>query len=540
MSLTATSPRSSIAYEPVWAIGTGNTATAEQAQEACALIRGLLAKRDEDAAAAVRILYGGSVKPANAEELLSQPDIDGALVGGASLEPDDFAAIVRRPDAVTRGGLMLPAGPERHPVPGLALVILDGWGIAPPGPGNAIELADTPVFDELWETYPRTQLTAGGESVGLPAGQMGNSEVGHLNLGAGAIVKQDLARINGAIADGSFFDNEALVSACQRARHRRAGGSICSAWSQTAACTPAGSTSRHASSWRARRASPRLSSTPSPTAATRRPTAAAAYVAELERWLRQTGRVGTIGGRRYGMDRDNRWERIKLAYDAIAHGEGQRAASADEALASSYETDPRGDEFVLPTVIGDYSGIQEGDVAIFINFRPDRARQMTRALAEEGFDEFPRSGTPTIDLTTMTEYRKGWPYPVAFPEQRPATTLAEVIAVAGGHQLHVAETEKYAHVTYFFNGGREDEWEGEERHLVDSPRDVDTYDEKPQMSAEAAASAVREPLGGRGLSLRDHQLRQPRHGRPHGRDPGGRGGGGSGRQVPRRGDPRGP
>ena len=202
-----------------------------------------------------------------------------------------------------------------------------------------------------------------------------------------------------------------------------------------------------------------------------------------------------MSGRRYAMDRDNRWERVKLAYDAIAHGEGLRAPSADEALASSYETDPRGDEFVRPTVIGDYSGIEEGDVAIFINFRPDRAREMTRALAEEDFDEFPRSGTPVVDLTTMTEYRKGWPYPVAFPEQRPATTLAEVISEAGGHQLHVAETEKYAHVTYFFNGGREDEWEGEERHLVDSPRDVDTYDEKPQMSAEGAAE--RSPPTGR-------------------------------------------
>ena len=383
--------------------------------------------------------------------------------------------------------MTLPAGPERHPVPGVALVILDGWGIAPPGPGNAVEQADTPVFDELWEAYPHTQLTAGGESVGLPEGQMGNSEVGHLNLGAGSIVKQDLARINGAIADGSFFDNEALVAACRRAAESPSGrlhllglvsdGGVHSGWEHLEACIELAS----------QEGVPDVVFHAFTDGRDTAPDGGRAYVTELERWLRHAGRVGTIGGRRYGMDRDNRWERVKLAYDAIAHGEGQRAASADEALASSYESDPRGDEFILPTVIGDYSGVEEGDVALFINFRPDRARQMTRALAEEGFDEFPRSGSPAIDLTTMTEYRKGWPYPVAFPEQRPATTLAKVIAEAGGHQLHVAETEKYAHVTYFFNGGREDEWEGEERRLVDSPREVDTYDEKPQMSAEGAA-----------------------------------------------------
>ena len=372
-------------------------------------------------------------------------------------------------------------------MPGVALVILDGWGIAPPGPGNAVEQAETPVFDELWEAYPHTQLTAGGESVGLPEGQMGNSEVGHLNLGAGAVVRQDLARINAAIADGSFFDNEALVSACHRAAaspSRRlhllglvSDGGVHSGWEHLEACIELAS----------QEGVPEIVFHAFTDGRDTPPDGGRSYLAELERWLRHAGRVGTVSGRRYAMDRDNRWERIKLAYDAIGHGKGQRAASSDEALVHSYESDPRGDEFVRPTVIGDYSGIEDGDVAIFINFRPDRARQMTRALAEEGFDEFPRSGTPVVDLTTMTEYRKGWPYPVAFPEQRPATTLAEVIAESGGHQLHVAETEKYAHVTYFFNGGREEEWEGEERHLVDSPRDVDTYDEKPQMSAEGAA-----------------------------------------------------
>jgi 2,3-bisphosphoglycerate-independent phosphoglycerate mutase len=186
------------------------------------------------------------------------------------------------------------------------------------------------------------------------------------------------------------------------------------------------------------------------------------------------------------MDRDTRWERVKLAYDAIVHAEGLRAASSEEAIAASYERGET-DEFVKPTVIGDYDGVAEGDVGIFVNFRPDRAREMTRALAEPGFEEFARAGGPILDLTTMTSYRKGWSYAVAFPEARPKTTLAETISESGGRQLHVAETEKYAHVTYFFNGGREHEWEGEERHLVDSPRDVPTYDHKPEMSARAAA-----------------------------------------------------
>jgi 2,3-bisphosphoglycerate-independent phosphoglycerate mutase len=374
------------------------------------------------------------------------------------------------------------------PVPSLALVILDGWGLAPPGPGNAISQAQTPVFDRLWKQYPHTELSAQGRDVGLPDGQMGNSEVGHLNLGAGAIVKQDLARIDDAIADGSFFENEALLAACERARRSPRGrlhllglvsdGGVHSGWEHIEAtielATQEGVLDVVFHAFTDGRDT--------------LPHGGRAYLAELERWLRQAGRVATVSGRYYAMDRDTRWERIKLAYDAIVHARGQHAANSGEAIEGSYahgETD----EFVKPTVIGEYDGAAEGDVAIFINFRPDRARELTRALAEPDLDEFPRSGGPLLDLTTMTEYRKGWPYPVAFPEARPETTLAEVIAKVGGRQLHVAETEKYAHVTYFFNGGREQEWEGEERCLVDSPRDVPTYDHKPEMSARAAADA---------------------------------------------------
>ncbi len=371
-------------------------------------------------------------------------------------------------------------------VPSLALVILDGWGLAEPGPGNAISLARTPVFDRLWERYPHTQLSAQGRDVGLPDGQMGNSEVGHLNLGAGAVVKQDLARIDDAIADGSFFEDEALLAACERARNGPRGrlhllglvsdGGVHSGWEHIEACIELAS----------QEGVPDVVFHAFTDGRDTLPHGGRAYLAELERWLRQAGRVATVSGRYYAMDRDTRWERTKLAYDAIVHARGLHAASAAEAIEAAYE---RGDtdEFVVPTVIGDYDGAAAGDVGIFVNFRPDRARQLTRALAEPGFDEFPRAGGATLDLTTMTCYRKGWPYSVAFPEERPQTTLAETIANAGGRQLHVAETEKYAHVTYFFNGGREQEIEGEERCLVESPRDVPTYDHKPEMSARAAA-----------------------------------------------------
>jgi 2,3-bisphosphoglycerate-independent phosphoglycerate mutase len=373
-----------------------------------------------------------------------------------------------------------------EPVPSLALIILDGWGLAEPGPGNAISLAETPVFDRLWSEYPHTRLSAQGPDVGLPEGQMGNSEVGHLNLGAGAIVKQDLARIDDAVADGNFFDNEVLLAACERARRSPRGrlhllglvsdGGVHSGWEHIEAAIELAS----------QEGVPDVVFHAFTDGRDTLPHDGKGYLEELERWLRAAGRVATVSGRYYAMDRDTRWERTKLAYDAIVHARGLHAPSAAAAIAESYEREET-DEFVKPTVIGDYDGAEAGDVAFFINFRPDRARQMSRALADPEFDEFPRSAPP-LELTTMTEYRKGWPYPVAFPEQRPQTTLAETIAAGGGNQLHAAETEKYAHVTYFFNGGKEQEVEGEERALVESPRDVPTYDHKPEMSAEGAAA----------------------------------------------------
>ncbi len=387
--------------------------------------------------------------------------------------------------------MALPELPDGFPVGSLALVILDGWGIAEPGPGNAISLAETPTFDALWTGCPHTTLSASGRDVGLPEGQMGNSEVGHLNLGAGSVVKQDLARIDDAVADGSFFDNEVLRAACERAVESPRGrlhliglvsdGGVHSGWEHIEAMIELA----------AREGVPDVVLHALTDGRDTSPSGGPAYLEQVSRWLQSAGRFGTVGGRYYGMDRDHRWERTKLAYDAIVHAQGPHADDAVAAVRDSHEAGET-DEFVKPTVIGDYDGVADGDVIITFNFRPDRMRQIVETLGDPDFDAFDRGDSGPFDVTTMTEYRSGWPYPVAFPPREPATTMAATISAAGGAQLHVAETEKYAHVTYFFNGGREAEWQGEERQLVDSPRDVPTYDYKPEMSANAAADAFCE------------------------------------------------
>jgi 2,3-bisphosphoglycerate-independent phosphoglycerate mutase len=384
--------------------------------------------------------------------------------------------------------MTLPQGAASAPVPGLALVILDGWGLEADGPGNAISQADTPTFDELWERYPHTTLSASGRDVGLPDGQMGNSEVGHLNLGAGAVVKQDLTRLDDAVTDGTFFENEALRAACRAAKESQRGrlhlmglvsdGGVHSGWAHIEALIELA----------AREGVADLVVHAFTDGRDTLPDSAPGYISALEGWLDGRGSIGTVGGRYFAMDRDNRWDRIKLAYDAIVHAQGERGDTAAAAVEAAHARG-KTDEFIEPTVIGDYDGMTDGDAAIHFNFRPDRARELCRALGDGNFAEFDRGDAPEVALTTLTEYREGWRYPVAFPPARPETTLAEVLAERGERQLHVAETEKYAHVTYFFNGGREDEWEGEERCLVDSPRDVPTYDHKPEMSAAAAAEA---------------------------------------------------
>jgi 2,3-bisphosphoglycerate-independent phosphoglycerate mutase len=383
----------------------------------------------------------------------------------------------------------LPAGPGAPPVPAVCLVILDGWGIAPDGPGNAVSQADTPVFDELWERYKHTQLRASGRAVGLPEGQMGNSEVGHLNLGAGAVVRQDLTRIDDAIADGSLAGNAALKDAFAAARESGrlhllglvSKGGVHAGFEHLRALIELA----------AKEGVPDIVLHAFTDGRDTLPDSGAGYVEEAEGWVRDAGgRIATVGGRYYAMDRDRRWDRTKLAYDAMVHGQGAvpDAANGVEAVRAAYERGET-DEFVKPTVVGDEGRIRDGDAVLFFNFRPDRARQMTRALGEPDFSEFDRGDAPRVAFTSLTEYQEDWHYPVAFPPDRPQVTLASYLAEKGIDQLHVAETEKYAHVTYFFNGGEEHPYKGEERALVDSPRDVPTYDHKPEMSARAAADA---------------------------------------------------
>jgi 2,3-bisphosphoglycerate-independent phosphoglycerate mutase len=372
--------------------------------------------------------------------------------------------------------------------PKACLVVLDGWALAEPGPGNAVEQADTPVFDDLWARYPHSTLTTWGRAVGLPEGQMGNSEVGHLNLGAGAVVRQDLTRIDDAVEDGSFFDNEALRAACKTDRLHLlglvSGGGVHASMGHLRALLELA----------ARAGVPDVVVHAFTDGRDTNPDSGAGYLAELEGWMGETGgRIASVSGRYFAMDRDRRWDRTKRAWDAIVHGEASvpPAASGEEAVRAAYGRDET-DEFIQPSLVGDEGRIRSGDSVIFFNFRPDRARQLTRALGEDDFEDFDRGERPEILLTTLTEYQEDWDYPVAFPPERPATTIAQVIAGAGIDQLHVAETEKYAHVTYFFNGGEEDPYRGEERKLVDSPRDVPTYDKKPEMSARAAADVFVE------------------------------------------------
>jgi 2,3-bisphosphoglycerate-independent phosphoglycerate mutase len=397
--------------------------------------------------------------------------------------------------------MTIPGGAEGLPAPCACLIVLDGWGLAEAGPGNAVSLARTPVFDELWSSYPHTTLTAWGRAVGLPEGQMGNSEVGHLNLGAGSIVRQDLVRIDDAIADGTLFANPVLRAAFSAPGEDgpRGGGpprvhliglvsdgGVHSSLAHLRALIEmgrglaAGEVIVHAFT----------------DGRDTLPHAGAGYLEELGRM--PGARIGSVVGRYWAMDRDRRWERTQRAYDLLVHGRAPHsAADGLEAVKNAYERGET-DEFIEPTLVGGEARIRPGDSVICFNFRPDRMREITRALAEPGFgdggEELPgwegRGGSePVARYATFTEYEEGWPYPVAFRPDRPETTLSVVLAEAGASQLHVAETEKYPHVTYFFNGGEESPLPGERRELVPSPRDVPTYDHKPQMSAAEAAGA---------------------------------------------------
>ena len=378
----------------------------------------------------------------------------------------------------------------------IVLVIIDGFGIGDDPAADAIAAARMPVWGALLARWPHARLEASGEAVGLPAGQMGNSEVGHLNIGAGRPVLQDLPRIDAAIADGSFFERPALLEACRRAVST--GGRL----SVVGLIGPGGvhAHDRHivALAEHARREgvpSFRLHAlldgrdTP--------PKSALGFIAALERQLAAAhpdARITSVGGRYFAMDRDRRWDRTKAGYDAIVHRVGEHAATATAAVEAAYARGET-DEFVRPTVIdGVASPLGDGEPIVHANFRADRARQLTHALADRDFDDFERSspdGRPAprdLFVSTLTEYESDLPVAVAFPPEVVAC-LAGAAAQAGWHQLHVAETEKYAHVTYFLNGGREEPFPGEERVLVPSPK-VATYDDEPEMSAEGVTDAL--------------------------------------------------
>ncbi|MHB8647903.1 MAG: 2,3-bisphosphoglycerate-independent phosphoglycerate mutase [Thermomicrobiales bacterium] len=377
----------------------------------------------------------------------------------------------------------------------VVLVIMDGWGDAPAGPGNAVTLARTPTYDRLCATAARTELIPFGREVGLPDGQMGNSEVGHLNIGAGRIVYQTLTRITLAIEDGTFFRNPVLREAVRVANARHVtlhllgligpGGVHAQdqhllALLQLAKMAGVTNVAIHAF----------LDGRDTP------PESARGYLRRLEDEIATigVGRIATLSGRYYAMDRDKRWDRVQKVYDALTLGVGETARTPDEAIARSYAAGVT-DEFVPPTVIVGEDGaptgtIADGDVALFFNFRADRARELSHALVDETFDGFPRAAHPHLTFVTMTEYEADLPVAgVAFPVENIVEPLAAVIAAHGLAQFHAAETEKYPHVTFFFNGGREEPFPEEERRLIPSPK-VATYDRQPEMSARAVADAV--------------------------------------------------
>ena len=366
------------------------------------------------------------------------------------------------------------------------LMILDGFGIAPKSEGNAVALANKPNYDKLVSEYPTTELQASGMAVGLPEGQMGNSEVGHLNIGAGRIVYQELTRITKAIQDGDFFENEALLKAMKNAKENNAALHLMGLLSDGGVhshiehlrgllefAKKEGLQKVYVHAFMDGRDVP--------------PSSGKDFIIKTEEMMKEVGvgQIATVSGRYYAMDRDNRWERVELAYNALVLGKGETATSAVEAIEKSYH-DNKTDEFVLPCVVLEdghpTATIKNGDSVVFFNFRPDRAREITRAINDKVFDGFKRE-TLNLTFVTMTQYDKTLEgVEIAFKPQTLVNTLGEYVSGKGLQQLRIAETEKYAHVTFFFNGGVEKENPGEERKVIPSPK-VATYDLKPEMSA---------------------------------------------------------
>jgi 2,3-bisphosphoglycerate-independent phosphoglycerate mutase len=386
----------------------------------------------------------------------------------------------------------------------IVLIVIDGFGIGERPDADAIRAAAMPVWRGLLERWPHAELGASAEAVGLPPGQMGNSEVGHLNIGAGRPVLQDLPRIDAAISDGSFFENEALIAACRAALDGR--GRL----HTVGLVGPGGvhANDRHLIALvelAARLGVPTVRVHALLDGRDTPPRSAIEFVPDLEERLSAVhpdARIASVGGRYYAMDRDKRWDRTELGYDAIVHGVGEVAPSATAAVEAAYARG-EGDEFVRPTVIEGVDGrLEDGDPIVHVNFRADRARQLTHALCEPAFAAFDRTSpggrpAPTdLVVVTMTEYEADLPVRVAFPPEI-VPSLAEAFSNAGLRQFHVAETEKYAHVTYFLNGGREAPFPGEARLLVPSPK-VATYDLQPEMSAAGITDAIIDAIRGAG------------------------------------------
>jgi 2,3-bisphosphoglycerate-independent phosphoglycerate mutase len=388
------------------------------------------------------------------------------------------------------------------PLRPVVLVVLDGWGYREEREGNAIALAETPTWDRLWSRAPRTLLDASGLAVGLPEGQMGNSEVGHLNLGAGRVVMQDLVRVNLAIEDGSFFDNPALVEACETAKHD--GGTL-------HLMGLVGSGGVHALDKHLfalidlaeRRRVPRVAIHALLDGRDTMPRSGLGYIEQLLAYARGRAHVASVGGRYYGMDRDSRWERMEKWYLAAVKGIGPQVSDPLEVIRSSYQRDIT-DEFIEPHVVTKegraLAPMLDGDALICFNYRADRMRQMVRALIDETFDGFRVGRRPSVEVVTMTAYDRTFDVPVAFPPQSMANLVADVVSKAGRSMFRTAETEKYAHVTYFFNGGIETPFPREERLLVPSQK-VATYDLAPEMSARGVTAVLC-----RSIETREHDF----------------------------------